>query len=151
MGSIRGKAHLLPKRTWSNCQCFSGAMDARSGKIQDGSTHFQRCCHGYCSLQSSQFLRHIRHHPAIRESEVKLHGGDGTLRMWVQFAGKLADCQNAHGATVSVLVGRWNVSSVGSIGTKTHSVLQKQRSCGSEQFSGAMDESSGKVRRCKHT
>ena len=29
-----------------------GAMDASSGKVQDASTRNQRCCHGYCSLQS---------------------------------------------------------------------------------------------------
>ena len=29
-----------------------GAMDESSGKVQDASTQKQRCCHGYCSLQS---------------------------------------------------------------------------------------------------
>jgi len=29
-----------------------GAMDESSGKVQDASTQKERCCHGYCSLQS---------------------------------------------------------------------------------------------------
>ena len=29
-----------------------GAMDESSGEVQDANTRNQRCCHGYCSLQS---------------------------------------------------------------------------------------------------
>jgi hypothetical protein len=54
-----------------------GAMDESSGKVQNASTHNKRCCHGCCSLQSLPLRRHGRHRPASRESEVKVHTGDG--------------------------------------------------------------------------
>jgi hypothetical protein len=38
-GSIRGKAHHLPRNTQSNGQHFSGAMDEMSQKVQKASTH----------------------------------------------------------------------------------------------------------------
>ena len=50
-------------------------MDESSGNV--AGTHHQRCCHGYCSLQSEPLRRHGRHRPASRESEVKVHRGNG--------------------------------------------------------------------------
>ena len=43
MGSIRGKAHILPDNAHSNCQHSSGAMEETSGKVQNASTHALRC------------------------------------------------------------------------------------------------------------
>ena len=80
-------------------------MDESLGKVQDVSTHHKRCCHGCCSLQSEplRWNRHRRHRPASRESEVKLHRGDG----WVRFGAKLtAPCHDTP-PTVSIPLGRW--------------------------------------------
>ena len=36
---------------------FKGALDESSRNVQDASTHIERCCHGYYSLQSEPLLR----------------------------------------------------------------------------------------------
>ena len=83
---------------------------------------------------------------------------------WVRFAGKLTSCQTMHIATVSISAGRWNVTCGGSIRHITHIALPQHTTTVSipvgqwmkcrdihwahsncQHFSGAMDESSGKV------
>ena len=52
-------------------------------------------------------MRHRRHRPASRESEVKLHRGNGTLHAWVRFGAKLTvHCHDTQ-PTVSIPLGRW--------------------------------------------
>jgi len=52
LGSIRRKTHVALPRCTANSEHTIGAMDESSGRVQDASTPEQRCCHGYCSLQS---------------------------------------------------------------------------------------------------
>ena len=78
-----------------------------TGQGQKASAHIERCCHGYCSLQSKPLRYRLRRHrPASRESEVELHRGDGTLHMG-SIRGKAHPLPNTHMETVSTPVGRW--------------------------------------------
>ena len=52
VGSIRRKAHPLPHNTHSNGQHTSGAMEEISRQGQKVSAHKKQCCHEYCRLQS---------------------------------------------------------------------------------------------------
>ena len=88
MGSIRGKAHILPDNAHINGQHSSGAMERYK---------------------------------------------------WVQFARKLSPRPaTTHRKTVSVPVGRWNVTCMGSIRRKTHGALPRHTT-NSEHTSGAME------------
>ena len=85
---IRGKAHHLPKRTWSNCQYFSGAMECYT---------------------------------------------------WVRFAGKLTGCQTMHIAMVSISVGQWiTVQGRFKVQAPTPNCAHTRQH--TVKFSGAMEE-----------
>jgi hypothetical protein len=75
--SIRRKNHVALPRYTTNSEHTIGAIDESSEKVQNASTHHQRCCHGCCSLQSLPLPQHGRHRPASRGSEVKVHRGNG--------------------------------------------------------------------------
>eukprot|EP00964_Phaeocystis_antarctica_P058461 scaffold34679_cov70-Phaeocystis_antarctica.AAC.4 len=102
---------------------------SRQGK--KASTHMSLRCHGYCRLQSwpLRCQRHGRHRPVSRDSEVKLHRGDGTLHMG-SIRGKAHPLSHAHMATVSTPVGRWKKALEGS---KMQCPLQTAHTQGSTQ------------------
>jgi hypothetical protein len=104
-------------------------------------------------------VQNARSHPCPlphTQGTRSIQRGNGTLHVWVRFGAKLTEVCHDTPPTVSIPVGRWNVTCVGSIRRKTHVALPRY-TANSEHTIGAMDESSGKVqdtsthnKRCCH-